>query len=735
MNRWIIRSLLGLVAVGTLGLLAMFGVLAYQAVNLPLPDHVSAPRQVSLSLRAADGTPLANAGAYRGEMIGTEDLPQHIVNAVLAIEDRRFYEHGGIDVLGIMRAGLANLRARGITEGGSTITQQLARIMFLSSERTIRRKIQEAMIALWLERRLSKDQILARYLNSIYFGGGAWGIDGAARRYFAKPAGDLSLPEAAMLAGLIRAPSFYAPTRDMATSRQRAGVVLDAMVEARMLEPKQAAQAKETPVKLAPESPRLPGSGWFADWAGGQAQQMLNPGTPPAVVETTLDPELQRAAEQAVENIMRRDGEKGNASQAALVAMTQDGAVLAMVGGRDYETSQFNRAFQARRQAGSLFKLFVYLAAFQRGYGPNDVLIDQPVRVGAWEPANFENFYRGPVDLRTAFAQSLNSISVQLASDVGWGRVVEVARSMGVTSPLLPVPSLALGAADVTLLEMTGAFAAVAANKARVRPLGVRRVIAGDQVVEMRLADQPPPNWNRSMIVDLLAEVMRSGTAAGSALNRPSAGKTGTSQEFRDAWFVGFTADVVVGVWVGNDDNSPMEHVTGSRLPARIWHDFMVAADQIKVGKGRRRELDLPPMAQQPPSAQYAAVPGAPGVYVTVTEPAEAVGIVRGGGGDLAGVPTVLDPGTLAIGGRVVRLFGVSGDRRFTSQMQRFIAGREAHCRAVGDGGQYRCEVDGHDLSRVVLYNGGGRSTTEVPANLADAERTARSARRGVWGG
>lgn len=737
------RIAAALVVVAALGVLGGGAVIGYYALRLPLPDSaVAVPRQASFTLVAADGAPMGGFGAVKGEVLRLDELPAHLVRAVLAIEDRRFWEHHGVDVYGIARAAWANLRAGMVTEGASTVTQQLARTLYLSQKRTYERKLQEVLIAVWLERRMTKERILESYLNSIYFGAGAWGVDGAARRYFGKSARDLDLAESAMLAGLIRAPSTYSPVRDAAVARRRAGVVLDAMVAAGWLDPAAAEAARNRPLRLARDAAAPSGWRHFADWAGGEAAGLLNPAMPPSVVQTTLDPDLQAAAERVVRQWIEREGRRSRVEQAALVAMTPEGTVLAMVGGVDYDASQFNRAVQSRRQAGSLFKLFVYAAALQGGYAPDSVLIDQPVRVGAWAPENYDNFYRGPVDLRTAFAQSINSVAVQLASAVGWGRVAEVARSMGITSPLPPVPALSLGAADVSLLEMTAAYAAVAADRQRVRPRGLHRIVAGDRVIELRPAAAPPPSWNRAQLLDLLAAVMREGTGTGSALARPSAGKTGTSQDYRDAWFVGFTADVVVGVWVGNDDNSPMEGITGAKLPAQIWHDFMVAADSLKRDPRRRRDLDLPPAAARLEVQQYASLDpqmAATAPMPTVTLPpsaaaAEVAGMARPAEGELRGVPVVLDTGTLSIDGQMVRLHGVAGSGRFVEQMQRFIAGREVRCTPVA-GGRYRCEVGGRDLSRVVIYNGGARSTVDAPAPYGEAEREARVARRGLWGG
>lgn len=740
MRIWIGRLLLGVLVTAAAGTIAVGAILAYHAVTMPLARQM--PTQApyaSMALRASDGSSLGTAGVTKGEALRLSELPPHLVRAVLAIEDRRFYDHAGIDLVGILRAGWANLRAGGIAEGASTITQQLARVTFLSAERTYRRKLQEMMIALWLEQRLSKEEILARYLNNIYFGAGAWGIDGAASRYFGKSARELTLAESAVLAGLIQAPSWYSPIRDMRAARQRAATVLDAMVEEGWATAEQAEAAKQAPLRLAADPMTKSGARYFADWVAGEAVGLLNPGSPPAVVQTTLDPELQRIAEEVLRDSIAKEGPRSHVGQGALVAMAPDGAVLAMVGGVDYDASQFNRAVQAKRQAGSLFKLFVYIAALQAGHGPDDVMVDQPVRIGSWEPENYDQYFRGQVDLRTAFAHSINSIAVQLASEVGWGRVAEVARSMGITAPLLPVPALSLGAADVTLLEMTAAYAAVAADAQRVRPYAVRHMLVGDRVVSVQPARPQPPSWNRRPMLDLLSAVMRQGTGAGQALNRPSAGKTGTSQEHRDAWFVGFTADVIVGVWVGNDDNSPMVGITGSQLPAQIWHDFMVAADKAMVARRdrgpRAPDLDLPPLAEAP-APQYASLqpqitlpPGAVQV-----EPAGMLSVPPQPETALRGVPVVLDTGTLVIDGRVVRLRGVSGNDRFVEQMRQFLAGREIRCEPAG-GDRHRCEVDGRDLSRVVIFNGGAVASGGATSDLTQAERSARAARRGMWGG
>lgn len=709
---WAKRLLATLLALAAMTPVMLAVVLVAATISLPLGDHLGQPVQRgAFVLRAADGSVLGQGGVTKGELVTLAALPPFLVKAVLAIEDRRFFDHSGIDPLGILRAATANLRAGSIQEGGSTITQQLARGEFLSNQRTFRRKLQEVLLAWWLERRMTKEQILERYLNAVYFGAGAWGIDGAARRYFAKPASQVTLAEAAMLAGLIQAPSLYAPTRDLGAAQKRAAMVLDAMVAAGWLAEDQARLAHAAPARPAAPAALPPGSQYFADWAAGEAAALLSAGAPSVVIETTLEPELQRLAEQAVAKVMADGGKKENASQAALVAMTPDGAVVAMVGGLDYRASQFNRAVQAHRQAGSSFKLFVYLAGLQHGLRPDDTAVDEPVRVGGWEPRNYGDNYRGVVTLRDAFALSLNSVSVQVASQVGWGAVAEQARRMGVRSPLLAVPALSLGAADVTLLEMTAAYAAVAADRAYLPAYGVRRVVLPGQMLDRQPAPLPQAPWSRRQALDLLAAVMDYGTASGARLDHGSYGKTGTSQEHRDAWFIGFDEHLVVGVWVGNDDNSPMHEVTGARLPAQIWHDFMTAAGPLAQR-----------LKSRPPAV--AAVPPQDPAALAATIEAEAV----------RGVPQVLDTGTLRIGGRTVPLFGVRGNARFVRQMERFIAGRDVSCAPAGDG-RFRCSLGNYDLSRVVLFNGGAESLADAPDALVDAERTAREARRGLWGG
>ncbi|MGC2415602.1 MAG: PBP1A family penicillin-binding protein, partial [Stellaceae bacterium] len=610
------RVILGLLAVAALGIAGVAIFVAYCAYTLPLSHPlVSEAPPAAILYATSAGQPLAARGVYRGEKLTADHLPPDLVHAVVAIEDRRFFSHGGIDPRGILRAAWHNLRG-GPTEGGSTITQQLARLTYLSPERALRRKVQEAMIALWLESRLSKDEILARYLNAAYFGAGAYGADAAAKRYFSKKASELDLAQSAMLAGLIRAPSHLAPSHNLEAAQRRAELVLQAMVRSGAIDEARAAAARAEKVQLAIPPDTEPGDNYFIDETEAEVKRLI--GTPPLdlAVATTFDQRLQDAAERTVKHWLDGEGAHRHVTQAALVAMAPDGAILAMVGGRDYAESQFNRVTQAHRQPGSLFKIFVYLTALSNGYGPDSVVVDQPIQIGDWQPKNYDGRYRGAVTLKTAFAQSLNSVSAQLVQAVGVKRVIDMAKSLGVHSPLPAVPSLALGSAEVTLLEMTGAMDAIATDRKSIEPYTVRTIRSEAAPLYTRPATVPDrPDWNWAEMMHLLEAVVSDGTGRAARLTespgRRSAGKTGTTDDYRDAWFVGFTSDIVVGVWVGNDDDSPMDRVVGGDIPAEIWHDFVSAAAPIIAKPGAPAPAltaalsgatTAPPSAVQPPA-------------------------------------------------------------------------------------------------------------------------------------
>jgi 1A family penicillin-binding protein len=551
-----------------------------------IPFAGSAPVQATPSAMVfdgEDGQPFATRGIVKGQAITAEHLPPLLVKAVVAIEDRRFYEHGGIDLHAIVRAAWNDATGHNL-QGASTITQQLARRLYLTPERTLKRKVQEAALAEWLDLRYSKNQILARYLNTAYFGDGAYGADSAAQRYFGKSAQQLSLGEAAMLAGLIKAPSQLEPDRNPQGAQQRAGAVLDAMVQSGAITQHEADATRQAPAAIRSAAETPPGANYFLDTVATEVKAQAGQTTDDLTVATTLDPRLQHIAEQVVARHLAAAGQARNIQQAALVAMRPDGAILAMVGGRNYEGSQFNRVTQARRQPGSLFKAFVYLIALRKGYTPDSVMVDQPVRIGDWEPDNFGDHYLGPVTLRTAFAHSLNSVAVQLGQAVGIQTVIDTAKQFGIKSEIPAVPSVALGSGAVTPLEMTRAFAAIASNSVGTQSYCVRSISDGGKAVYTRPAAAKTAIDNPTIhaeMLDLLTSVVRGGTGTAARLDRPVGGKTGTSEDYRDAWFVGFTSDLVIGVWVGNDDNAPMNGVVGGSVPAAIWHDFATAAEPL----------------------------------------------------------------------------------------------------------------------------------------------------------
>lgn len=710
-----------LVASLALAAVLVFGLVLYSVATLPIAGGLQVePTQSAVTIESAKGEAFATRGVFKGDKLTAQDLPPHLAQAIIAIEDRRFYQHWGVDIRGILRAGWRNSQAGGTREGGSTITQQLARLMFLSPERTFRRKTQEALLAVWLEGQLTKEEILLRYLNTAYFGAGAYGVDAAAKRYFGKKASELSLAESAMLAGLVRAPSQLAPTRNFGGAKERQETVLQAMVDTKAISAAEAETARAQPVKLRtpPETP--PGSNYFVDMVAGDLRRVLGTSSGDLTLRTTLNLELQRLAEGVIERRLEQEGSKKKVSQAALVALGKDGAVLALVGGRDYETSQFNRATQAKRQAGSLFKLFVYLTALQRGYTPQSVVVDRPTQIGEWEPQNYSGGFRGSMSLRNAFAHSVNTIAVQLGDEVGIPAVVDTAKRMGVQSTLPVVPSLALGSAEVTLMDMTRAFGSVAAGVQSIEPYSIRSIAGNSQ---QALYTKPNAGAevsgqlgaSRAMMLELLQAVVNEGTGKAARIpNVPVGGKTGTTQEYRDAWFIGFTPDIIVGVWAGNDDNTPTNRVTGGDLPANIWHDFVSRALPIiskPAAQVARRNSDSGPTEGASASAPANSDAGA------------------------RGVADVLDTATLAIRGRRFQLEGIVGDddRRALRALARFLRRREVVCVSAASAERYRCNVDGQNLSEIILSNGGARATPDAPAELLAAEDEARSARLGVW--
>jgi penicillin-binding protein 1A len=698
------------------------GLVLYAVATLPIGGGLSIePTQSAVTIESAKGEAFATRGVFKGDRLTAQDLPPHLAQAIVAIEDRRFFQHWGVDLRGILRAGWRNSQAGATREGGSTITQQLARLMFLSPERTFRRKLQEALLAIWLEGQLTKQEILLRYLNTAYFGAGAYGVDAAAKRYFGKRAGELTLAESAMLAGLVRAPSQLAPTRNFGGAKERQETVLQAMVETGAISAADAETARGQTVNLRtpPETP--PGSNYFVDMVAGDLRRILGSSSGDLTLRTTLNLELQRLAEGVIERRLEAEGAKKKVSQAALIALAKDGAVLALVGGRDYEASQFNRATQAKRQAGSLFKLFVYLTALQKGYTPQSVVVDRPTQIGEWEPQNYSGGFRGAMTLRNAFAHSINTIAVQLSDEVGIPSVIDTAKRMGVQSPLPAVPSLALGAAEVTLMDMTRAFGSVAAGVQSIEPYAIRSIAGSSQ---QALYTKPNAGTevsgqlgaSRAMMLDLLQAVVNEGTGKAARIaGTPVGGKTGTTQEYRDAWFIGFTPDLIVGVWAGNDDNTPTNRVTGGDLPANIWHDFVTRALPV-IAKpvapvARRNPESLPPEGAVVALGQQVTDAGA------------------------RGTAEVIDTATLAVRGKLFKLEGVvaDDDRRALRALSRFLRRREVVCVGAASADRARCTVEGQDLSAIILSNGGARATADAPAELLAAEDEARSARLGIW--
>lgn len=582
----------------------------YQA--LPNPEDLRDGRsRGSVTLLDSRGEVFAWRGEQFGGEIGVGDVSPHLVHAILAAEDRRFYSHLGVDPRGLARAALANFRAGRVVQGGSTITQQVAKNVFLTNERSFERKLKEVPMAIAMELKYEKDDILAVYLNRVYLGAGAYGFEAASQRYFGKSARFVDPAQAAMLAGLLKAPSRFSPTADIALAEARAEVVVRAMADEGYLSPGEAAVALAEPARLSAAAAARAG-GQFADWVMDAGPDYLTETTAEdVVIRTTFDPAAQRAAEAAVARIFADNVRAGSKAQAAVVVMTPDGAVRAIVGGRDADAGQFNRATQARRQPGSAFKPIVYAAALETGLSPTDVVVDAPLRIGSWSPENYGGGYAGPVTLDQALANSINTVAVRLYERVGAARVERVARKLGLTTPISPGPATALGASEATLLEMTGAYAAFASGGFDGAPWGIRDVrVRGDETPLMtgpgprrRVLAEPVAGY----LTYMLADVVRSGTGRRAALpGRPLAGKTGTTQEARDAWFIGFSAQYVVGVWMGYDDNTPLTGVTGGGLPAEIWREAMA---RLHEGLPARPLPELRPAPRQEAVVVQAGAP------------------------------------------------------------------------------------------------------------------------------
>jgi penicillin-binding protein 1A len=571
--------------VGLWLVIATIGGAVWVGAHLPPIQSLEIPkRPPSIKIVDLQGRLLATRGDMGGDAVPLKDLPRYVPQAFVAIEDRRFYSHYGIDPIGIARAIVANILHRSVSQGGSTLTQQLAKNLFLTQERTLSRKVQEVALAAWLEHKFSKTQILDLYLNRVYFGAGAYGIEAAAQRYFSKPATKLTVAEAATLAGLVRSPSRLAPTRNPNGAEKRAQVVLAAMTDMKFISDDMAKVALMQPAH-AIKAPGAGSVGYVADWVMDVLDDLIGRVEQDIVVVTSVDSMLQAAAEAALVDELAKNGARAGVGQGAVVALSPDGAVRALVGGKNYAESQFNRAVAAKRQPGSAFKPFVYLTAIERGLTPDTVRPDKPIAVKGWHPENYSREYFGPVSLTKALALSLNTVSVRLTLEFGPTAVMRTAHRLGIASKLEPNASLALGTSEVSVLELVGAYATFANGGMAVTPHVVESVKSANgkllyqrkedslgRIVEERYA---------GMMNAMMQETLLAGTARKAELpGWPAAGKTGTSQDFRDAWFIGYTGHLVTGVWLGNDDSSPTKKTTGGGIPVEIWSKFMKTAHQ-----------------------------------------------------------------------------------------------------------------------------------------------------------
>jgi len=586
MHKGIVSVLSGLIT----GIVVVFGLIALPYLMLAAPTTglpltaLEPPSERTLVLYGSDGKAFAERGGCVDEPVSLDEVPHHVVDALLSMEDQRFYYHLGIDPIGVARAVLENRAAGRVVQGGSTITQQLIKNSLLTRDRTMDRKKKEAWLSLALELRLSKKEILERYLSSAYFGEGCYGLRAAAKEYYDVPVSELSVPQAAYLVALLKSPTYF--VENPKAAEKRATAVLNAMVQTGKL-----SESRREPLEPAvPHRVRRGERGsYYADWVAETLRVPRTGDYSPLPVQTTYNPALQRLAEETVETVLSEQGEKRDVGQAAMIVMRPDGRVLAMVGGRSHAASQFNRAVQARRQPGSSFKLFVYLAALRGGLKPSSTVVDRPISIGNYQPENFAHRYRGAMSMRRAFSSSINTVAVQLSEAVGREPVIDVARDLGITTPLKPQPSLALGAFEVNLLELTSAYAAVAAGAYPVKPWAITGFEHQDEYSE------PPRKAGKWLLEEqedmltLLNGTVDHGTGRRARLPIHAYGKTGTSSDYRDAWFIGFAGNLVVGVWLGNDDFSPMKRVTGGSLPAEIWVRFMRKA--IERDEGFERKL------------------------------------------------------------------------------------------------------------------------------------------------
>ena len=593
------RIVLGLALVAVIGL-----VTAVYVTKSELPSFEqlkSSPNGQMIRVHAADGTVIVSLGPSYGEWLPYGQIPAVMRDATIAVEDRRFRSHLGVDPIGIARSFQIRYQAGRWKQGGSTITQQLARNVFLSSQKKFGRKFREWILALAMERQFTKNQILELYLNKVYYGGGAYGIDAAARKFFGHGADHLSLAEAAVIAGLVKAPSNYSPTADVDAAKGRAGVVIQQMVRYGAISQAQADEADIADVTLAPEA-KQNSARYFTDWALPQLDVLIDEQQAPLEVWTTLDLKMQRDADAAI-----RANVPGGA-QGALVSLDRDGAVHALVGGTDYVTSIYNRATQAVRQPGSAFKLFVYLSALEAGHKPEDTVVDEPVTIDGWSPRNDSRRNSGPVSLRTAFAYSLNTVAAKLGQEVGFTTVADMARRFGITTPVNTHPSMVLGTSEVRLIDMTRAFASVAAGGVAVAPYGITRVTANGQTIYTHEVDRSHvlvAPYVAAQMVDLLQTAVNTGTGREAQIGRPVAGKTGTTSSGKDGWFLGFSSGLTTGVWMGKDNARPIPGLHGGTAPARAFAAFMRPATSNRPIEQFETQVTLPDMELEPDQESY----------------------------------------------------------------------------------------------------------------------------------
>ena len=551
----------------------------WSLLNLPETESIQISRQPSITFLDKDGRIIASYGDIYGKSIKYNNLPENLINAVIVTEDKRFFHHYGVDIKGVLRAIYVNLKERRIVQGGSTITQQLAKNLFLTPERSFTRKLHELILSLWLELRFTKKQILSIYLNRVYLGSGTYGVQAASEKYFNKKVEDLNLYECAVIASLLKAPSRYNPIANKKLSQERASLVLENMAKSQMISKANVKEAKYNNKRYSKFTTPPKSTRYFIDWLLPRVKAYVGEINEDLIVRTTLDVKLQKIAEDSLNKVTENFP---SADQSALVSLNLDGGVISMIGGRDYGDSQFNRVTQAKRQPGSAFKLFVYLAGLENGFAPDDLVVDSKIDINGWSPKNYKDKYIGEVSVKDAFSNSINTVAVKISEDIGREKVIKMAKLLGITSPILNSPSLALGTSEVNLLELTAAYDVLANNGNGVFVHGIRSIenTEGKNLFTRKI--QGPGKILNSYTVKTMTEMMEqtiiNGTGKKAKINRPAAGKTGTSQSLRDAWFVGFTSNIVVGVWFGNDDDSPMEKITGGTAPAILWGEFMKKA-------------------------------------------------------------------------------------------------------------------------------------------------------------